>query len=100
MYDSDTIPGYLQHEANAVACAPKLNDMLNSAAVSAMRELPPFRNNISTLEGGGMMAPTLVSGAGHDAIAMSLLTQVGILSLTCTLTMFEYSSRDEKIKNS
>jgi len=76
LYDSHTIPGYLQHEANAVACAPKLNDMLNSAAVSAMIELPPFRNNVSTLEGGGMIAPTLVSGAGHDAMAMSLLTQV------------------------
>jgi allantoate deiminase len=73
-----------KHEANAVACAPKLNDMLNSAAVSAMKELPPFRNNVSTLEGGGMMAPTLVSGAGHDAMAMSLLTQVGMLFLRCT----------------
>lgn len=73
-----------KHEANAVACAPKLSDMLNSAAVSTMKELPPFRNNITGLEDGGMMAPTLVSGAGHDAMAMSLLTQVGMLFLRCT----------------
>ncbi|KAG0589288.1 hypothetical protein M758_1G008900 [Ceratodon purpureus] len=73
-----------KHEADAVACAPKLSDMLNSAAVAAMKELPPFRNNISALEDGGMMAPTLVSGAGHDAMAMSLLTQVGMLFLRCT----------------
>lgn len=76
LYYSYSVPGYLQHEANAVACAPKLSDMLNSAAVSTMKELPPFRNNITGLEDGGMMAPTLVSGAGHDAMAMSLLTQV------------------------
>jgi allantoate deiminase len=70
------LSGNLQHEADAVACAPKLSDMLNSAAVAAMRELPPFRNNMSAVEDGGMMAPSLVSGAGHDAMAMSLLTQV------------------------
>jgi allantoate deiminase len=73
-----------KHEADAVACAPKLSDMLNSAAVAAMRELPPFRNNMSAVEDGGMMAPSLVSGAGHDAMAMSLLTQVGMLFLRCT----------------
>jgi len=73
-----------KHEAGAVACAPKLSEMLNSAAVMAMKDLPPFRNNVSALEDGGMMAPTLVSGAGHDAMAMSLLTQVGMLFLRCT----------------
>jgi len=78
LYVTYTIPGYLQHEADAVACAPKLSAMLNKAAVSAMKELPPFRKNLSALEDGGMMAPSLVSGAGHDAMAMSLLTQVRI----------------------
>lgn len=74
--ESHTISGHVQHEAGAVACAPKLTEMLNSAAVMAMKDLPPFRTNVSALEEGGMMAPTLVSGAGHDAMAMSLLTQV------------------------
>jgi allantoate deiminase len=73
-----------KHEANAIGCAPGLSDRLNTAAFTAMRELPPFRNNFTALEDGGFTAPTLVSGAGHDAMAMASLTQVGMLFLRCT----------------
>ncbi|XP_024392183.1 allantoate deiminase 2 [Physcomitrium patens] len=73
-----------KHEANAIACAPGLNDRLHAAAQAAMKELPPFRNNVSALDDGGFTAPTLVSGAGHDAMAMASLTQVGMLFLRCT----------------
>lgn len=75
------IPGFSQHEANAIGCAPGLSDRLNAAAFTAMRELPPFRNNFTALEDGGFTAPTLVSGAGHDAMAMASLTQVGPVTL-------------------
>jgi len=50
-------------ENSAVACSPRLIDLLREAADAD--------------------APLLVSGAGHDAVAMSSLTAVGMLFVRC-----------------
>ena len=71
----------VQHEANATSCTKSLSDQLEAAAQIAMKELPPFQRNIALLEErqGTLTVPTLVSGAGHDAMAMSHLTQVSLI---------------------
>ena len=50
-------------ENAAVACSPRLVELLTDAA--------------------GAGAPLLVSGAGHDAVPMSSLTEVGMLFVRC-----------------
>jgi acetylornithine deacetylase/succinyl-diaminopimelate desuccinylase-like protein len=50
-------------ENAAVACSPRLAGLLAEAA--------------------GVDAPHLVSGAGHDAVAMSAVTEVGMLFVRC-----------------
>jgi allantoate deiminase len=69
----------LQHEAAAMSCGPGLSDRLQAAALAAMQELHPFQRSVSVVDESRydtISAPMLVSGAGHDAMAMSHLTQV------------------------
>ncbi|KAI4388514.1 hypothetical protein MLD38_000834 [Melastoma candidum] len=64
-----------KHDANAVKCDPELSTRLKLAAQTAMKEM-----------NGGMdqqEVPVLMSGAGHDAMAMSHLTKVGMIFVRC-----------------
>lgn len=67
--------GSFQHDANAVACHPELSSKLKSAAYAAVRPLSSGNDG----DPNGM--PVLMSGAGHDAMAMSHLTKVQISNL-------------------
>ncbi|KAJ8545161.1 hypothetical protein K7X08_017744 [Anisodus acutangulus] len=62
------------HDANAVVCDPGLSTQLKSASYAALRRI--------TGEDTGDV-PVLMSGAGHDAMAMSHLTKVGMLFVRC-----------------
>lgn len=69
----------LKHEAIALECAPSVVDRLNRVA----------RETVATLNPSGprnleeVRVPVVVSGAGHDAMAMGALTQVGMLFVRC-----------------
>ncbi|XP_052201339.1 allantoate deiminase 1 isoform X2 [Diospyros lotus] len=63
-----------KHEANAVGCDNGLSSQLKSAALSAMKRISG-----EVVED----APVLMSGAGHDAMAMSHLTKVGMIFVRC-----------------
>jgi hydantoinase/carbamoylase family amidase len=54
------------HEVRAVACAPWVQDQL-----------------AASVEGLGMPAPRLASGAGHDAMILAEVTDVGMLFVRC-----------------
>lgn len=56
------------HRAAAVGCAPKLQDAIAGGIASVTGSSTPLR---------------LVSGAGHDAMAMANVTDVGMLFLRC-----------------
>lgn len=59
-----------QHDAGAVICDPELSSQLKSAAYSALKRMEgDIQDEV----------PTLMSGAGHDAMAMSHLTKVSHL---------------------
>lgn len=59
-----------QHDAGAVICDPELSSQLKSAAYSALKKMEgDIQDEV----------PTLMSGAGHDAMAMSRLTKVSNL---------------------
>lgn len=63
-----------KHDANAVLCDKELSSQLKSAAYSAVKRMA----------GEDMDdVPVLMSGAGHDAMAMSHLTKVGMLFVRC-----------------
>ncbi|XP_021300199.1 allantoate deiminase 2 [Herrania umbratica] len=63
-----------KHDANAVICDPELSSQLKSAAYSALnRMMGEIQDEV----------PVLMSGAGHDAMAMSHLTKVGMLFVRC-----------------
>ncbi|XVE94299.1 hypothetical protein REPUB_Repub01dG0269100 [Reevesia pubescens] len=63
-----------KHDANAVICDPELSSQLRSAAYTALnRMIGEIRDEV----------PVLMSGAGHDAMAMSHLTKVGMLFVRC-----------------
>ncbi|EFJ29608.1 hypothetical protein SELMODRAFT_91525 [Selaginella moellendorffii] len=69
------------HEAKAVGCDKDLMASLKAAAESTVLEVPG---------GGGVdapaaddLVPSLMSGAGHDAMAMSHLTKIGMLFVRC-----------------
>lgn len=64
------VVNFMQHDANAVSCDAGLNSQLKSAAYAAIKRM--------TGEDIGDV-PVLMSGAGHDAMAMSHLTKVGSL---------------------
>lgn len=63
-----------KHDANAVVCDKELSSQLNSAAYAALQRI--------TGE-GAIDVPALMSGAGHDAMAVSHLTKVGMLFVRC-----------------
>ncbi|XP_016475827.1 allantoate deiminase 2 [Nicotiana tabacum] len=63
-----------KHDANAVVCDPGLSTELKSASHAALKRI--------TGEDPGDV-PVLMSGAGHDAMAMSHLTKVGMLFVRC-----------------
>lgn len=63
-----------KHDANAVACNKNLSSELKSAAYAAMTRITgEYQYDV----------PVLMSGAGHDAMAMSHLTNVGMLFVRC-----------------
>jgi hypothetical protein len=56
-----------QHDAGAVICDSELSSQLKSAAYSALKRMEgDIQDEV----------PILMSGAGHDAMAMSRLTKV------------------------
>ncbi|KAJ4849099.1 hypothetical protein Tsubulata_034476 [Turnera subulata] len=63
-----------KHDANAVASDSELTSQLKFAANSALKRMT-----------GEIVeeVPVLMSGAGHDAMAMSHLTKVGMLFVRC-----------------
>lgn len=63
-----------KHDANAVGCNPELSSQLKSAAHAAFARITG-----ETVDN----VPVLMSGAGHDAMAMSRLTKVGMLFVRC-----------------
>ena len=56
-----------QHDANAVICDTELSTQLKSATYSTLKRMA------GEIQGD---VPVLMSGAGHDAMAMSHLTKV------------------------
>ncbi|GAQ83425.1 Allantoate amidohydrolase [Klebsormidium nitens] len=69
-----------KHDAMATQCAPAYVSKLQSAASRAI-DIIGGTTGISGLGPGDV--PIVVSGAGHDAMAMAKLTQVGILFVRC-----------------
>ncbi|XP_059625533.1 allantoate deiminase 1 isoform X2 [Cornus florida] len=63
-----------KHEANAVVCDTGLSSQLRSAASTALKRM--VGENLVDV-------PLLMSGAGHDAMAMSHLTKVGMMFVRC-----------------
>ncbi|KAI9122535.1 hypothetical protein K1719_006375 [Acacia pycnantha] len=63
-----------KHDAGAVACDSELSSQLKSAAYSALKRME------GDIQGE---VPVLMSGAGHDAMAMSHLTKVGMIFVRC-----------------
>lgn len=63
-----------KHDANAVICDPGLSSQLKSAAYTALKRI---EGDIQE------EVPVLMSGAGHDAMAMSRMTKVGMLFVRC-----------------
>ncbi|XXG69066.1 hypothetical protein AAC387_Pa06g2023 [Persea americana] len=63
-----------KHDAASVHCDPELSSQLKFAAGSAVEKMPGL------IQGE---LPVLMSGAGHDALAMSHLTKVGMLFVRC-----------------
>lgn len=65
-----------KHDAKAVICDPKISSQLKSAAAVAFKRISGEKTD-------GLVVPVLMSGAGHDAMAMSHLTKVGMLFVRC-----------------
>lgn len=63
-----------KHDANAVICDTELSTQLKSATYSTLKRME------GEIQGD---VPVLMSGAGHDAMAMSHLTKVGMLFVRC-----------------
>lgn len=63
-----------KHDASAIGCDPELSSKLKSAAYTAAKRISgEDPDNV----------PILMSGAGHDAMAMSHLTKVAMLFVRC-----------------
>jgi allantoate deiminase len=72
---------YLQHSAPATPCDAELTTQLELATRSAVSAMTP-----PSIGGGQRRAeptPVLMSGAGHDAMAMARLTKVGMVFVRC-----------------
>ncbi|KAK4399554.1 Allantoate deiminase 2 [Sesamum angolense] len=63
-----------KHDANAVVCDPGLSSQLKSATYAALKRISG--EDLDDV-------PILMSGAGHDAMAMSHLTKVAMLFVRC-----------------
>ncbi|KAJ4977287.1 hypothetical protein NE237_002393 [Protea cynaroides] len=63
-----------KHDAGAVICDPGLGSELKSAAYSALKKI------VGDVQDE---VPVLMSGAGHDAMALAHLTEVGMLFVRC-----------------
>lgn len=63
-----------KHDAEAALCDSELSLQLKHAANSAVRKMAPH------IHGD---VPVLMSGAGHDAMAMSHLTKIGMVFVRC-----------------
>uniref|UniRef100_A0A2P2L3M0 allantoate deiminase n=1 Tax=Rhizophora mucronata TaxID=61149 RepID=A0A2P2L3M0_RHIMU len=63
-----------KHDANAVKCDSELSSQLKLAATMAVKRMA------GEIQDG---VPILMSGAGHDAMAMAHLTKVGMLFVRC-----------------
>ncbi|XP_039049350.1 allantoate deiminase 2-like [Hibiscus syriacus] len=63
-----------KHDANAVMCDHELSSLLRSAAYTAVQRMTGEIHE---------EVPLLMSGAGHDAMAISHLTKVGMLFVRC-----------------
>ncbi|XP_062094843.1 allantoate deiminase 1 isoform X2 [Humulus lupulus] len=63
-----------KHDADAVICDSELSSQLRSAAFTAVKRM---RGEIQS------ELPVLMSGAGHDAMAISHLTRIGMLFVRC-----------------
>ncbi|KAJ3679278.1 hypothetical protein LUZ60_017289 [Juncus effusus] len=63
-----------KHNAEATHCDKDLTSQLKHAANSAIKEMTNYIQ-------GDM--PVLMSGAGHDALAMAKLTKIGMLFVRC-----------------
>ncbi|KAF4377394.1 hypothetical protein F8388_013740 [Cannabis sativa] len=63
-----------KHDANAVMCDSELSSQLRSSAFAAVKRM---RGEIQS------ELPVLMSGAGHDAMAISHLTKIGMLFVRC-----------------
>ncbi len=66
-YSADAL--YAQHEAGALECSPTLQRSLEAAVTAQHASLTP--------------APRLVSGAGHDGLALASLCPVGMVFVRC-----------------
>lgn len=63
-----------KHDAKAVNCDTELSQLLKSAALLAFQKMA---GNVQ------VEVPKLMSGAGHDAMAMAHLTKIGMLFVRC-----------------
>ncbi|KAM5552469.1 hypothetical protein ABKV19_027029, partial [Rosa sericea] len=63
-----------KHDANAVICDSELTSKLKSAAYLGLKRMTGSVQD---------EVPVLMSGAGHDAMALSHLTKVGMLFVRC-----------------
>ena len=63
-----------QHAEDALECAPSFMEKLRGVAKEAVEALGMGAGG----GGGDVRIPAIISGAGHDAMAMGQLTQVGV----------------------
>lgn len=68
-----------KHDASAVECDKDMIFGLQNAARTATQDLALLQ-----ISKASNVVPLLMSGAGHDAMAMSHLTKVGMLFVRCT----------------
>uniref|UniRef100_A0A453T063 allantoate deiminase n=1 Tax=Aegilops tauschii subsp. strangulata TaxID=200361 RepID=A0A453T063_AEGTS len=70
-----------KHSAAATPCDPELTAQLKRATRSAVSAMAPGGHGHAGAE--STATPVLMSGAGHDAMAMARLTRVGMLFVRC-----------------
>ncbi|KAM0874564.1 hypothetical protein ACQ4PT_037348 [Festuca glaucescens] len=69
-----------KHSAAATPCDPELTTQLERATRSAVWAMAPPGNGVHRR---AESTPVLMSGAGHDAMAMARLTKVGMVFVRC-----------------
>lgn len=73
---------FLQHAAAATPCDAELTSQLERATRSTISSMATAAALPGVRRAGGE-TPVLMSGAGHDAMAMARLTKVGMLFVRC-----------------